>query len=59
MATAAGLLGVALDKPGHYRLFPEGGDATTTTIRAAHRLIQWAACFGLTLAVLALESLHG
>jgi adenosylcobinamide-phosphate synthase len=59
MAAAAGLLGVALDKPGHYRLFGEGSAASSATIRAAFRLIRAAGLLGLALALIALEVLHG
>jgi adenosylcobinamide-phosphate synthase len=59
MAAAAGLLGVALDKPGCYRLFAEGGDASGATIREAFRLVRIAACLGAALAVLSLGCLHG
>ncbi len=59
MSAAAGLLGVALDKEGHYALFAEGGAATAGTVRAAHRLVRLAAYGCGALVVVAIEALHG
>ncbi len=59
MAAAAGLLGVRLDKPGHYVLFAEGGPASSATIRAARRLVSVAAYAGGALAVVAIEGTRG
>lgn len=39
MATMAGLLGVRLDKPGHYRLGDPGAPVTPATIDAAWRIV--------------------
>jgi len=53
MAAMAGLLGVALDKPGVYRLNDEGGTPGPETIGAAWRLVALASALmaALTLIV--------
>jgi adenosylcobinamide-phosphate synthase len=59
MATVAGLLGVALEKPGHYRLFAEGAVATPATIREANQLVRATAYLGAAVLLLVLSVPHG
>lgn len=59
MAAAAGLLGVALEKPGHYVLFAEGGPATPSTVREADALVRLAGLLGAALIVAGIEALDG
>jgi adenosylcobinamide-phosphate synthase len=62
MAAMAGLLGVALAKPGAYRLGDDiGGPPDAATIAAAWRVVRLAAAlaFALAAAALAAGSLHG
>ena len=58
MAVMAGLLGVTLEKPGHYRLGAPGGAPDAATIRAAWR-IAWLGCaLGCALVALTLGARH-
>ncbi len=60
MAAMAGLLGVVLEKPGHYRLGDEGESPRTETIGAAWRIVVLACAGGAAIAalVLALRGSH-
>jgi len=58
MAAMAGLLGVVLEKPGHYRLGAPGGAAGAATIRAAWRVVIVACALACALVVLALGARH-
>jgi adenosylcobinamide-phosphate synthase len=59
MAAMAGLLGVALEKPGHYRLGDGGGELSGRTIRSGWKVVGWASglAAGLAAGVLLAESL--
>ncbi len=61
MAAMAGLLGVALEKPGHYRLGDDEQPLRTETIAVAWRVVVWACSIGLCLGaiVIATRRLHG
>jgi len=61
MAAMAGLLGVALEKPGHYRLGDDEEPLRTETIAAAWRVVARACGLGLALAaiVIAWRKTHG
>lgn len=59
MATMAGLLGVALEKPGHYRLGGEAAPPCPESIGDAWRIVRAAALLGAALAVAAAGGLHG
>jgi adenosylcobinamide-phosphate synthase len=52
MAAMAGLLGVELEKPGHYRLGERIHDLSTQTIDAAWRAVIVAACLTVLACVL-------
>jgi adenosylcobinamide-phosphate synthase len=58
MAAMAGLLGTALEKPGHYRLGAAGGAATASTIRAAWRVVTVACAIDCAIVALALGARH-
>jgi adenosylcobinamide-phosphate synthase len=57
MAAMAGLLGVALDKPGHYRL-GDGPAPTAAAIAAAWRVVTVAAALAAAAALLTLGARH-
>jgi adenosylcobinamide-phosphate synthase len=57
MAAMAGLLGVTLDKPGHYQL-GDGAVPTAATIAAAWRVVVLAAALATTFTLLALGARH-
>ncbi|HZZ85918.1 MAG TPA: adenosylcobinamide-phosphate synthase CbiB [Anaeromyxobacteraceae bacterium] len=59
MAAMAGLLGVALEKPGHYRLGAEDAPPDAESIGAAWRLVRAAALLAAALAAVAAGGLHG
>lgn len=58
MAAMAGLLGVVLDKPGHYRLGAPGGVPGPASIRAAWQIVVLGCGLALGLAALALGARH-
>jgi len=58
MAAMAGLLGVVLDKPGHYRLGAPGAAAGAATIRAAWRVTVLACALACALVAVALGARH-
>lgn len=57
MAAMAGLLGVTLEKVGHYRL-GDGGEPTATTIGAAWRVVVLSGALAAALALLTLGARH-
>lgn len=57
MSAMAGLLGVTLDKPGHYRL-GDGDPPTVATLRTAGRVVGVAAALATVLVVLCLGARH-
>jgi adenosylcobinamide-phosphate synthase len=59
MAAMAGLLGVALEKPGHYRLGGGGGPPCAGSIGSAWRIVRAAALLGAALAIAVAGGLHG
>jgi len=58
MAAMAGLLGVTLEKPGHYRLGAPGAAPGVATIRAAWRVVVIACALSFVLVALALGARH-
>jgi adenosylcobinamide-phosphate synthase len=58
MAAMAGLLGVALEKPGHYRLGGEAGPPCAESIGAAWRIVRAAALLSVALVVAAAGGLN-
>jgi len=58
MAAMAGLLGVTLEKPGHYRLGAPAGTPGVETIRAAWRVVVIACALAFALVALALGAHH-
>lgn len=59
MAAMAGLLGVALEKPGHYRLGGGAGPPCAASIESAWHLVRAAALLGAGLAIAVAGGLHG
>jgi cobalamin biosynthesis protein CobD/CbiB len=57
MAAMAGLLGVTLDKPGHYRL-GDGDPPTVATLAATRRVVAVSAAIASALVVLSLGVRH-
>jgi len=58
MAAMAGLLGVTLEKPGHYRLGAPGAAPGVATIRAAWRVVVIACALAFALVAVALGAQH-
>jgi adenosylcobinamide-phosphate synthase len=56
MATMAGLLGVRLDKVGHYRLGDPTVPITATTVRAAWRIVALAMLLAVALCAAAIAA---
>jgi adenosylcobinamide-phosphate synthase len=56
MAAMAGLLGVELEKPSHYRLGDDQEPLRTETIAAAWRIVAWACLLGLALGAIVIAA---
>ncbi len=59
MAAMAGLLGVALEKPGHYQLGREGSPPSAESIGAAWRIVRVAALLAAVLSIVLPGGLRG